>query len=323
MSLDNKEKEVWQEERLEELKERQANIKKRNKTYLKGRYGKRLYYDKDKKYVDNYKDDYDYDKEYYLDDDFEENYEDYKDPNRQVKCIYTKDFRRNSLFGYLKYLKGKKVLVRDLAWKFAVTERTIQSDLKFLIDNDFIERKINYTYKGKQTKNSYIVNTSKQKYLPYKYTFLSVVFLAKLDNEYYILTKTDYKGRDKSYSSPNHKTIKEFTFRLPTIRERYSDNIDNHSQQIANNIFNIDLNNYYKGYIYTDLYKYCIKTKDRFGFVSKDYHKEKFIFTMFNLHECLECKDGYRWIKLSVAPRRIKYKPHNKCLKHIADNLLG
>ena len=77
MSFDDEEKQAWREERLEELKEKQEKIKKRNKTYLKGRYGRRLYYDETKKYVNIFAD-VGYD-ETNIDDDFAENYEDYKD----------------------------------------------------------------------------------------------------------------------------------------------------------------------------------------------------------------------------------------------------
>lgn len=46
----------------------------------------------------------------------------------QVKCVYTKDLRLEKLFGYLKYLNGIEILIRDLAFHYAVTERTIQPD---------------------------------------------------------------------------------------------------------------------------------------------------------------------------------------------------
>ncbi len=105
-------REIILQQRREELAERLREKKQRNKTYLKGQRGVRRYYDYD---IPIYED---------------------KVGNeiRQIKCVYTRDKRRKSLFKYLKYLKGKKVLVRDLAWKYAVTERTIQSDLKYLID---------------------------------------------------------------------------------------------------------------------------------------------------------------------------------------------
>lgn len=151
-----------QKEREERIKEK----KELNKSYLKGQRGKRLYYDYDKTYM------YDYE---------EEN----KEP--QVKCIFTKDLRREKLFAYLKYLKGRKVLVRDLAWKFAVTERTIQSDLKFLIDNGYIERQLNKTFKGRQTKNSYIVHPEKQKELAFGGDkFVVPIFVSKQGNNYFV-----------------------------------------------------------------------------------------------------------------------------------------
>ena len=118
-------------------------MNKQNITYLKGQRGVRKYYDYDK-----------------LDElGFDEVYD--KEKDRPIKCVFTKNLRREKLFAYLKYLKGRKVLIRDLAWKFAVTERTIQSDLKFFEDNGFIERKTNKTHIGRMTKNSYIVNKNK------------------------------------------------------------------------------------------------------------------------------------------------------------------
>ena len=57
---------------------------------------------------------------------------DNKESDRPIKFAFTKNLRREKLFACLKYLNGKKVLVRDLSWKFAVTEKTIQSDLKSL-----------------------------------------------------------------------------------------------------------------------------------------------------------------------------------------------
>ena len=148
-------------------------MNKQNKTYLKGQRGVRKYYDYDK-----------------LDElGFDEVYD--KEKDRPTKCVFTKNLRREKLFAYLKYLNSKKVLVRDLAWKFAVTERTMQSDLKFFVDNGFIERKVNKTHIGRMTKNSYIVNKNKEKDLELNDQYLFVLFITKKDDKYYILTKTE------------------------------------------------------------------------------------------------------------------------------------
>ena len=48
------EREIILENRRAEQQEMLEEKKKRNKTYLKGRYGKRLYYDYDKKYKNDY-----------------------------------------------------------------------------------------------------------------------------------------------------------------------------------------------------------------------------------------------------------------------------
>ena len=151
--------------RIEDKKEKAKEIKARNKTYLKGRRGVRFYYDYDKRYKNEFGDYVDYDG----DNPEEENL------TRQVKCVYTKDLRLEKLFGYLKYLSGRKVLIRDLAFHFGVTERTIQHDLRWLENNGFISVRTNKTSKGIQTQNSYIVNVKKEKDLPCDQTFLNVM----------------------------------------------------------------------------------------------------------------------------------------------------
>jgi len=314
------EREIILENRRAEQQEMLEEKKKRNKTYLKGRYGKRLYYDYDKKFKVDFND---YSDDYNNIDEDDKDYDEFQDPRRQLKCIFKKDLRREKLFAYFKYLNGKKVLVRDLAWKFAVTERTIQADIKYLIENNLIERQINYTIKGKQTKNSYIVNLAKAKDLPCVDTQLNVVFLAKQDSEYYILTETKYKGRDKSYKSPTHKTIEEYKFNLPFVKVSNINKLDKRSISITNKIFNQDLSQYYKGYIFKDISQGYHIHPNRTGKYDKTFYKTKYYFTLYLLNECLNLPDGYRWIKLSIAPRRLKSKSANKCLVYIKNNLLG
>lgn len=152
-----------------EREERVKYIKAQRRSYLKGKRGVRLYYDRDY----------------------------FEDEEAQIKCVFTRDLRREKLFAYLKYLNGKKVFVRDLAWKFAVTERTIQSDLKFLIDNGYIERQINKTFKGRQTKNSYIVHPEKQKELAYGGNkSIMPIFVAKKDDNYYVCVEMGFIPND-------------------------------------------------------------------------------------------------------------------------------
>ena len=143
--------------------------KQRNKTYLKGQRGVRYYYDYDKRYKNEFGDYVDYDG----DNPEKENLE------RQIKCVYKKDLRLEKLFGYLKHLDGKMILIRDLAFHFAVTERTIQTDLRWLENNGFIRVQKNKTFKGKQTKNSYFVNLEKKNDLPCDDTWLDVLFVNK------------------------------------------------------------------------------------------------------------------------------------------------
>ena len=171
------ERQIILQQRQEELAEKLKEKKERNKTYLKGQRGVRRYYDYKKLESLNYEDK---DEDGYLND-----YDDIEEDEnaeeqvceRPIKCVFTREYRRKKLYEYLKYLKGKKVLVRNLAWKYAVTERTIQSDLKYLIDNDYITRQINKTYLNRQTKNSYIVNLKKQKISNIQETKLLVTFL--------------------------------------------------------------------------------------------------------------------------------------------------
>ena len=141
-------KEKLRQIRLEEKKEYFEMKKQRNKTYLKGQRGVRYYYDYDKRFINP--DDNDEYSDYDLD------ALEVQGLERQIKCVYKKDLRLEKLFGYLKYLNSRKVLIRDLAFHFGVTERTIQTDLRWLENNGFITVQKNKTFNGKQTKNSYI-----------------------------------------------------------------------------------------------------------------------------------------------------------------------
>lgn len=301
------------EMRLKAIKDRQAFIKKRNKTYLKGRRGVRLYYDYDKMYDDN-------DEDANRDADLEYGYDPYEDKHRQVKCVFKQALRREKLFAYLKYLNGRRVLVRDLAWKFAVTERTIQHDLRWLENGGFIKTQKNMTTKGKQTKNSFIVDLAMEKFLPCEDTYLNVVFIAKAKNDFYVLTKTSYAFMK---NTKKKITISDYDFDLPMMIEKFNDRIDEHSLRMAKSIFGKDLKNTYKGQIFVNLYKGCFKDIDRYGREVTERYKQKDLFSLFVLEDELKPKRGYLWIKLSVAPRRLCNKSSRKCIKHIQESLLG
>ena len=295
-------KEIRQKERIEQNKIKIEDKKKRNKTYLKGQRGVRKYYDYDK---------------------LEElgfNELTNKEQDRPIKCIYNKNLRREKLFAYLKYLKGKKISVRDLAWKFAVTERTIQSDLKFFVDNGFIERKVNKTHIGRMTKNSYIVNKNKEKDLELNDQFLFVVFITKKDDKYYILTKTDYDESNKTFYQ---QKIEDFEFELPNIKIENSKKIDKISFAIAKDIFSRDLKDEYKSIVNSNIIKGKFKEIDEYGKTQNEWWKEKDYFSLFVLNEMVKCNSGYKWITLNVAPRRIRSHNQNKGLKYIKDNILG
>ena len=277
-------------------------MNKQNKTYLKGQRGVRKYYDYDK-----------------LDElGFDEVYD--KEKNRPTKCVFTKNLRREKLFAYLKYLNSKKVLVRDLAWKFAVTERTIQSDLKFFVDNGFIERKVNKTHIGRMTKNSYIVNKNKEKDLELNDQFLFVVFITKKDDKYYILTKTEYDESNKTFY---RQKIEDFEFELPNIKIENSKKIDDISKKIAKDIFSKDLKDEYKSIVYYNIVNGKFEGVDEYGKTQNEWWKEKDYFSLFILNEMFKCNSGYKWITLNVAPRRIRSHNQNKGLKYIKDNILG
>lgn len=289
---------------MENYHNKHTNFKNRklSRIYLKGQRGVRKYYDYDK-----------------LDElGFDEVYD--KEKDRPIKCVFTKNLRREKLFAYLKYLKGRKVLIRDLAWKFAVTERTIQSDLKFLVDNGFIERKVNKTHIGRMTKNSYIVNKNKEKDLEFNDQYLFVVFITKKDDKYYILTKTEYDESNKTFYQ---QKIEDFEFELPNIKIGNSKKIDDISKKIAKDIFSKDLKDEYKSIVYSNIVKGKFEEIDVYGKKQNKWWKEKDYFALYILKEKYGCAYGYKWLTLNVAPRRIRSHNQNKGLKYIKDNILG
>ena len=283
-------------------KQKNENKKKINKTYLKGKRGIRKYYDYDK--ID------------------ELGFDEYnnEESDRPVKCVFNKNLRREKLFAYLKYLNGRKVAVRDLAWKFAVTERTIQSDLKFFEDNGFIEKKINKTHIGRMTKNSYIVNKNKEKNLELNDQYLFVLFITKKDDKYYILTKTEYDESNKTFYQ---QKIEDFEFELPNIKIENSKKIDKISFEIAKDIFSRDLKDEYKSIVYSNIVKGKFEEIDVYGKKQNEWWKEKIYFSLFLLTEMFQCNSGCKWLTLNVAPRRIRSHNQNKGLKYIKDNILG
>lgn len=280
--------------RVEEQRDYLERKKKINKSYLKGQRGKRLYYDYDIVNEESNKDSY-------LDDDYDE--DDMTNKVRPLKFVFTKDIRREKLLQYLIYLKGKKVLIRDLAWKFAVTERTIQSDLKYLINNDFVKREINKTYKGKQTRNSFFVNKEKLKDLHLKQSFVYVVIIAKQSDGYYLFAKP--KSKSKQYDIP-FKKIKQ------------QDKIDEISFNISKDLINGDLSKFYKGYVYEHITKYGVNTEDLFDDILGE-TKCKNYFTLFVIDTKFDIKN-WQWLKLATATRKINQFHINKAINYISKN---
>lgn len=314
------EREIILQQRREEIAEKLKEKKERNKTYLKGQRGVRRYYDFAKLESLGYEDK---DEDGYLNDydDIDENEDDEeKTFERPIKCIFTRDLRRQKLYAYLKYLKGRKVLVRDLAWKFAVTERTIQSDLKYLIDNGYIERQINKTYLNRQTKNSYIVNLSKEKAFEYTGDKIACnIFVAKENDKYYILTDTDY---DEKLVIRGKRNINDFTFELPNRRIKSIKECDNTTLAFLKVIFGEDTK--IDGKFYGVVYSYLCKGKYQDGLIDKPERWEEMLYFSFvELDKCYTPKKNYKWITLNVAPRRIKQYGINKGIHFVAKNILG
>ena len=291
------ERQIILQQRQEELAEKLKEKKECNKTYLKGQRGVRRYYDYDIPVIQG------------------------KDGKeiRQIKCVYTRDKRLKSMFEYFEYLKGKKILVRDLAWKYAVTVRTIQNDLKYLIDNGFIKRQINKTYLNRQTKNSYIVNPEKKKDLPFTDDcFVHPIVVAKQNDNYYIVTQTDY---DESKVVRGYRNIESFFFELSEFPLTKISDIDKISLTYAGRIFGNDISLKYYG----EVYSYIANGKDVDEDTKKVYDRwtNKLYFSLIELDELYPPKEGYKWITLKVAPRRIKRFDINKGLHYITKEILG
>ena len=312
------ERQIILQQRQEELAEKLKEKKERNKTYLKGQRGVRRYYDYKKleSLVYEDKDEYGCLNDY---DDVEEDEEE-QVFERPIKCIFTRELRRKKLYAYLKYLKGRKVLVRDLAWKFAVTERTIQSDLKYLIDNDYITRQINKTYLNRQTKNSYIVNLEKEKDFEYTGDKIAYnIFVAKENGKYNILTDTDY---DEKLVVRGKFNISDFTFDLPYRRIKSTKECDNTTLAFLTVIFGKDTK--IDGKFYGIVNSYVCKGKYQDGLTDKpERWEEKLYFSFVELDKRYTPKKNYRWITLNVAPRRIKQYGTNKGIHFISKNILG
>ena len=260
-------------------------------------------------------DDEDEDESEEYDEDYVKDIDDFNNPERQIKCVFKQKLRRDKLFGYLKYLKGRKVLNRYLAWKFAVTKRTIQSDLRWLENNGFITTQKNKTYKGKQTKNSYIVNLDKQKDLPCEDTYLGVAVIAKKDNEYYVLTKTNYKSKEEN--PKRFIPIKECYFKFPRTQLKVEGRIEHKSNLLTSKLFNVNIDNCYKGNVYTTRFVKIKKHRDNYYKLSIEKSSAKILYSLYILDNIMDSPVGYKWIKLKTANRYINQTIDNKCLNKV------
>ena len=284
-------------------KGKDRKIKKLERTYIKGKRGVKLYYDSTH-----------YD-EYEIDGKYDGGYEKY-----EVRKVFRKSIRREKLWNYFKYLEGKKIAVENLAIKFGVTERTIQNDVKFLIDGGYIERQTNKTTKGKQTKNSYITIKQYESNVLVKNSYLQVIYLAQKNNEWYVIARTDYDESKVKYKVRN---IKDFTFTLPHKEVYSKNNIEGFSIEITEKVFSKNLQDKYQGIIFEHSSKHRYYKIDDYLHTKPKFKKIKCYFVLYKLDECLPCNKGFRWIKLSIAPKRIRDFKTNKGLHYVRKNILG
>ena len=284
-------------------KGKDRKIKKLERTYIKGKRGVKLYYDSTH-----------YD-EYEIDGKYDSGYEKY-----EVRKVFRKSISREKLWNYFKYLEGKKIAVENLAIKFGVTERTIQNDVKFLIDGGYIERQTNKTTKGKQTKNSYITIKQYESNVLVKNSYLQVIYLAQKDNEWYVIARTDYVESKVKYKVRN---IKDFTFTLPHKEVYSKNNIEGFSIEITEKVFSKNLQDKYQGIIFEHSSKHRYYKIDDYLHTKPKFKKIKCYFVLYKLDECLPCNKGFRWIKLSIAPKRIRDFKTNKGLHYVRKNILG
>ena len=77
-----------------------------------------------------------------------------------------KDERRKLLLAFIRRRSGRRFLVNVMAKEFNVSERTIQSDLKFLEVNGLIKRTSSYNILHRQNGNiiAYVGSRSRSKY---------------------------------------------------------------------------------------------------------------------------------------------------------------
>lgn len=284
-------------------KGKDRKIKKLERTYIKGKRGAKLYYDSAH-----------YD-EYEIDDDYDGGYE--KD---EVRKVFRKSIRREKLWNYFRYLEGKKIAVESLAIKFGVTERTIQNDVKFLIDGGYIVRQTNKTTKGKQTKNSYITIKQYESNVLVKNSYLQVIYFAKKDNEWYVIARTDYDESKVKYKIRN---IKDFTFAIPHKQIYSKNNIDDFAKEITEKAFSQNLQDKYQGIVFEHISKHRYYKIDDYLRTKPKIKQIKCYFALYQLDECLSCNKGFRWIKLSIAPKRIRDFKANKGLHYVRKNILG
>ena len=278
-------------------------IEKVEKTYIKGRRGVKLYYDS--AHYDEYEIDDEYDGEYEKD---------------EVRKVFRKSIRREKLWNYFKYLGGRKIAVEKLARKFSVTERTIQNDVKFLIDGGYIEKQTNKTRKGKQSQNSYITIKQYESNVLVKNSYLQVIYLAQKNNEWYVIARTDYDESKVKYKVRN---IKDFTFTLPHKEVYSKNNIEEFSIEITEKVFSKNLQDEYQGIIFNHSSKHRYYKFDDYLHKKPKIKRVKCYFALYKLNEIMPCNKRFRWIKLSIAPKRIRDFKANKGLHYVKKNILG
>ena len=257
--------------------------------------------------------------EFYYGHGYDEDYNKEYDKD-EVRTVFRKSIRREKMWNYFEYLEGRRIAVEKLAIKFGVTERTIQNDVKFLIDGGYIERKPNKTRKGKQTKNSYITIKKYESGILTMYSYLQVIYLAKKENEWYVVARTDYDESKVKYKVRN---IKDFTFALPHKQIYSKNNIDEFAKEITEKVFSQNLQDKYQGIVFEHISKHRYYKIDDYLHKKPKIKRVRCYFALYKLDEVVPCNKGYRWIKLSIAPKRIRDFKANKGLHYVKQNILG
>ena len=119
------------------------------------------------------------------------------------------------------------------------------------------------------------------------------------------------------------RNIKDFTFTLPHKRIYSKNNVEELSVEFTNKILSQDLQDKFQGIVFEHISKHKYIKVDKYLHKKKKIKQIKCFFVLYKLDGCLKCNKGFRWIKLSIAPKRIKDFKVNKGIHFVSKNLLG